>query len=420
MSLYTITKRLAALAVRKVEKSITYPSPAGVGTNCNPLTAIEKMIAVDFGLSDTAVKIYQESWLIYTCIKLIIGGCDATDFGLFKNGDETEVKGDPLVNKLKNKVNDTYTGKELRRQCLTDYLLTGEQYILNITTASKKPIELFRIPKSKLAINQDISDPSFFNPIQEFLFTDTDGGQKKFTKDEICFSYNFDPSSSRGLSQLSPSSKAIALDLAIDNWNLTLVKNGGRNNVVFSTDERLTQLNREELKNSYTDIFKPLVFDGGLKPFSISQGSGDLDYTAAQIQMIRKVAGVFGINPILLNDPDGRTYENLKSAKIDLYTDTVFPLLQNFFDMLSNFYYYNESTGMVEKELQVKKNSVPIIKESSLKNMAVLQNSWWVKSNEKRELSGLPKDENLKIDYLVPAGMENIEDIGYTDQEEEV
>jgi len=128
----------------------------------------------------------------------------------------------------------------------------------------------------------------------------------------------------------------------------------------------------------------------------------DLQILESEKITLRELCNVFGVNSALFNDPDNKTYNNMKEAKKEMLTQVVLPELVLLRDAFNRFFanemgkdYYIDFDITVFPELQ----------EDMKELSGILSQSWWITPNEKRAAMRYDTVHDPTMDEIyIPAG----------------
>ncbi len=151
-----------------------------------------------------------------------------------------------------------------------------------------------------------------------------------------------------GLSPIAVAAMSIDQHNQSSEWNKNLLQNSATPRGVLSMKDRndnappLTREQREDITNSINEKFSgarnagriPVVgFD--MQWQSMGMSPTDMDWINGRATSARDICLAFGYPAQLLGMPEGSTFNNVDSAKLSLYEDTVVPLAQSILDELS-------------------------------------------------------------------------------------
>lgn len=301
---------------------------------------------------------YQQNVIVFDAINKIAKGIASIDFKVFEGeGDNKRLVKDthPLV-QLLAKPNPWQAGAEFFESVISYYLISGNTYI-------EKSYPFTGLEKE---IEPDNGEPTWLYSLRPDLMlididkqgriTSYDFGitQKiKYIIDEfksnIIHMKSFHPLNNfYGLSPLEAAAFSVDQHNEAGKWNQALLQNGARPSGILtingddkgggqlSDDEfnRLKQQFEEEHTHS-TNAGRPLVLEGGLQWQEMGLSPKDMDFLNAKNTSARDIAKAFGVPPVLLGLPGDATFNNLETAKVSLWEDTILPLADNLLDNLN-------------------------------------------------------------------------------------
>lgn len=281
---------------------------------------------------------YNENPIVYRCIKEISTAIGSVD--LYVKVNEKDNEGHDL-NRILDRPNITQSWPEFIREAVSEYLLTGNCYILQSPDIGK-PIELYIMQSQYVSIeigNKGLPTSYIYN---------TGSFKKVFPVDQITGMsavihwHDYNPSSKfSGL----PAMSAAALSADVHNnglkWNASLLENGGKMSGILQIEGEPSDDAIARLKKYFKEQFQgkdnaggiPVATDGA-KFVPFDRSPVDMDYMATMKETAKYIASCFGV-PLPLIDNDNSSFNNVEQAKERLWTDTVLPLLDAMLNVLS-------------------------------------------------------------------------------------
>lgn len=241
--------------------------------------------------------------------KAIAEACAAVELELYKiksDGDREQIFDHPILDLL-NGPNAAHTGEQLRQLHFTYLNFTGESYILMTDAAGPmKP------SKGKLPMAMQILESQRVAFKMEPLFSQSivKVGEDEFPITSVIRDINPNPMSPySGMSVVQAAAQTIDLDRAMKEWNASLVANGAKPSLIFTSQEPMDDESYERWKKQFADdntggqnAGKPLLIEGGdAKPWMMTPS--DLDFLASRkfsmdeiLAMWRVPAAVLGMS----------------------------------------------------------------------------------------------------------------------------
>jgi phage portal protein BeeE len=117
---------------------------------------------------------------------------------------------------------------------------------------------------------------------------------------------------------------------------------------------------------------------------------------------------VYGVNSALFNDPDNKTYNNMKEAKKEMLTQVVLPELVAIRDAFNRFFQKKGTETYIDFDLTV----FPELQEDMKELSAILSQSWWITPNEKRAAMRYDVvEDDVMNEIFIPAGYLPIDEL---------
>ena len=135
----------------------------------------------------------------------------------------------------------------------------------------------------------------------------------------------------------------------------------------------------------------------------------DLQLLESEKITLRELCNVYGVNSALFNDPDNKTYNNMKEAKKEMLTQVVLPELVLIRDAFNRFFEGEIGSGYyIDFDITV----FPELQEDMKELSAILSQSWWITPNEKRQAMRYDtvQDDVMNAIYI-PAGYLPIDEL---------
>lgn len=254
----------------------------------------------------------------------------------------------PLLN-LINKPNHLISGVEFFENLISYLLIAGNSYCLIVGT-SKKPKELHLLRPDRISVITDeksypIAYKYKINSHEEIYPIDQLTG-----KSSIIHFKNFHPLDDfYGLSPVEAAAYSIDQHNMAASWNQSLLQNGARpsgaliykaesGSFPWLIDHQYERL-REQIEENFSghkNAGRPLILEGGLDWREMSLSNKEMEFLEAKNSAAREIALAFGVPPQLLGIPGDNTYSNLEQARLALWEETIFPLLDNILNNLNS------------------------------------------------------------------------------------
>jgi HK97 family phage portal protein len=133
----------------------------------------------------------------------------------------------------------------------------------------------------------------------------------------------------------------------------------------------------------------------------------DLAIIEANKMSLRDSCNLYSISSQLLNDPENKTYNNMKEARKAMWTNGVLPDFNSYIDELNRWFVqpFNKIEGK-NYALDYDMGAIPELQEDMEKTIAYVEKMHWAKVDEKRGMSGLDElGTELGESLLIPANL---------------
>ena len=334
----------------------------------NPLAGAiifqNKYITPNRSIKSYIAEGYELNPIVYRCIKEITTAIGSVD--LYVEIGEKEAKTHE-TKKILKRPNITQSWPEFIREVVSEYLLSGNGYMLQSPELGK-PIELYVMQSQFVAI--DMGSRGLPNA---YVYN-TGSFKKKFMVDQISglsAVIHWKDYSPKDKFSGQPAMSAAALSADVHNnglkWNASLLENGGKMSGILQIAGEPSDDAIQRLKKYFKEQFQgkdnaggiPVATDGAeFKPFDRSPV--EMDYMSTMKETAKYIASCFGV-PLPLIDNDNSSFNNVEQAKERLWTDTVLPLLDGLLNVLSVRF-----TAIYGEEIEIKydADSIPALEKN--------------------------------------------------------
>ena len=333
-----------------------------------------------------------------------------------------EIADSPL-NKLLERPNPYQSFSEFIENIIGYKLITGNSYIWANRLASGKVAELVTLPSQYVAI---ISDGTI-NGVEGYSFTLV-GWDQLDAKDVIHLKYfnpyfNTNGQQLYGLSPLQAAYRTVQRSNDAKDTSVGMLQNQGPKGILYADEsndfgpEQAGKL-KEDFYNQYgtktqggiiQNAGKILIAGAKLGWVNMGLSPVDLQLLESEKITLRELCNVYGVNSALFNDPDNKTYNNMKEAKKEMLTQVVLPELVLIRDAFNRFFEGEIGNGYyIDFDITV----FPELQEDMKELSAILSQSWWITPNEKRQAMRYDtvQDDVMNAIYI-PAGYLPIDEL---------
>jgi HK97 family phage portal protein len=293
----------------------------------------------DYG--NFARESYNLNAVAFRCIKMIASAMATADICLYGKGGK-EIEQHPLLDLL-NRPNPVTNGRFYREAVASFLLIAGNSYQESVgPSPSKPPKELwFLRPDRMKVIAGSYGTPKAFEYMQAGMRVTWDVDQLTGQSD-ILHLREFNPLDDwYGMSRVQAAGYSIDRHNAASAHNKALLDNGARPSgaLIFqpisgldgpiAAPPSVIAAAEKELNERHAGAVnagKPMVFGGSVTWEQMGLSQVDMDFGEGKADAARDICTALGV-PHILVVPGTQTYNNVKEAKLELYEDTVLPLL---------------------------------------------------------------------------------------------
>jgi HK97 family phage portal protein len=353
----------------------------------------------------------------FRCIKMI-SVCAATIAWQLHGRDRTLIE-DHAILDLLTRPSPMQGGSSLFEAAYSYFLASGNNYFEANGPNGKPPRELFALRPDRMKVV-----PGTFGLPSEFVYEHA-GNKRTWPvnpmtgESQILHIKDFHPTDDwYGLARTIPGAKGIDRHSASSDHNKALLDNGARpsGGLVFEpvevggqvqmADPEIVDKAYERLEQMHMgskNAGRPMVLNGKIKWEQFGLSPSDMDFDENKQDAARDICLAFGVPHVLIVKGES-TYNNIREAKLQLYEDTVLPLVDHFLDELNNWLVPRFGDGL---KLAADLDSIPALeprREAKRKSVVELVEKNVLDQDEAREELGYgPRNENAvrKIDGSV-------------------
>lgn len=291
---------------------------------------------------------YLKNAVAYRCVKLIATSAASAPWLLYGKGGQ-EIDAHPLLDLL-DRPAPMIGGHSLFEALYAYLLLAGNSYLEGVGADGKPPRELWALrPDRTKVIAGRFGLPAGYE-------YEANGLTKRWDADPltgmspILHLKEFHPLNDwYGLSRTEPAAYGIDRHNAAGAHNKALLDNGARPSgaLIFepvkgadgseqAAPAPVIEAAKKALaeKTGPTNAGRPMVFGGNVRWEEMATSPKDMDFIGGKEDAARDICTAYGV-PHILIVPGQSTYNNVREAKLELWEDTILPLLDRTLDSLN-------------------------------------------------------------------------------------
>ena len=353
-------------------------------------------IATYQNLSGDLIDGYLSNETVYSIINKIANTASLPELKLYSK-DGREIK-KHWAYRLIQQPNEDNTFNEWYKSVLIYYLAVGNGYAYSPKLGNGVTREIHTLPAPYVVA---ISG-GWANPIKGYkLYL---GNQEvELPKDDVLHLKMFNPQFLDGQFIYGLSPIKVAADI-INNLNAgekrlaDMLEKGTPPFIISArSNEGLTQQQQDSLEKAYEkkygnsgDSMKPLLSGVELKVDKLGFSAADLSLIENSEYGQRVLCNVYGIPSVLMNDNAQSTYNNVKTAEIDFFENTIKPLNKYFAEKLTSFLLAD-----TDYYFEFDYSSIAVLVESRAELMKAYNEVTYLTDNEKREVFGYAPINNI-------------------------
>lgn len=282
--------------------------------------------------------------IAYACVMKIASGAASVPWIVQKGEREVGAK-DPLL-KLLKRPNPMQGGADYFEALIAYRLIAGNAYIEAVRPPRRNepPMELHALRPDRMRVIPGAKGmPQAYEYEVNGIKTRWDVN-KVTGQADVCHWRGFHPTNDwYGLSPIEPGAYSIDQHNSSGAWNQALLQNGARPSgaVVFKQDpgKENLELARQKLLDMHQGARhagKPIVLGGDVEWLEMMVTQRDMDFYNVTLSTARNICRAFGVPPVLIIEGEG-TFSNKEMAQLELWEDTILPLLDRLADTLNNW-----------------------------------------------------------------------------------
>lgn len=339
---------------------------------------------------------YQKNIIVFRAVSLVAQGAASVPWRLFEQ--QEEILQHPLLDLLHHP-NPNQGGASFIESVLTYKLLAGNSYVEAITDEAGQPVELYTLRPDRMQVV-----PGKCGIPEAYIYTV--GGRSRQIpvnildgKSDILHLKTFHPLNDwYGMSPLEAAAQGVDQHNEVSAHNLSLLQNGGRPSGMLHINARtddptpLTADQRDTLKNELSSAYEGslnagriMVLEGDIQWKELGLSPKDLDFSEGKRLSAREISQAFGVPPMLVGVPGDATFANYREARLNLWEDTILPLLDGLCD---EFNHWLTSRYGKDLKLQFDIDGIPALSERRENIWKKMKDVNFLTVNEKRRACG--------------------------------
>jgi len=374
------------------------------------VTVIEgQPLRISKQFTDYAAEGYGGNPWIYRAIRKVVDTASEIDWKVQRNtasGDSEDVENTPLMDRW------DHPNPSTKNQSAHDFL---ETIILHLELSGNCFVHR-AAPNNELnVLRPDLVEiiPGPNRTIARYNYTidESKGTKIPYKPEEILHIMLVDPVNELdGVAPAEAAARSIDLNNSSRQWNFSKIQNTtGLGHVFLTGDQPFTENQIEQVKEAIDEQYKGPANAGKMAVVEanqiapLSETAKDMDWAAVMDISAIEVSVAFGVPYVLLH-PAGATYENLDHAKRQLFTETVFPLLDKIKDAFNGWLTPLYDTNL---ELVYDKEDINALQEdtdATASRAFQLSTSRIITVNEAREMIGLETRPDCDV-WLEPSSL---------------
>lgn len=275
---------------------------------------------------------YCNNVYVFACVKTIslaIAGIPWIVYQRQRNGEIIELPNHPLRNILE-RPNPWQGGSSFFEDVAGYLMLSGNAYIEAVGPERGAPRELYVLRPDRMRVLPGDGTQL----VGGYEYT-VNGETVKFTPEQILHLKTFNPLNDwYGMSPIEAAARSIDQNNESRAWNVALLQNMARPPGALVTEQTLTEMQFERLKEDIERYYtgarnagRPLLLEGGLDWKEMGLNAQEIAWLEGLKLSAREIAIAFGVPPELIGDSENKTYSNWQESRKAFYEETILPLM---------------------------------------------------------------------------------------------
>ena len=201
-----------------------------------------------------------------------------------------------------------------------------------------------------------------------------------------------------------------------NNGAIGMISGNGKDSTMKMSDKEL-----EAMSDAYKEKFggtkninKVLFTTSQIRWDSMGLSPVDMAILDSKIHDLRTFCNIYGTQSQNFNDPENKTFNNVKEGKKADMTNAVMPLLNSLRDELNGWFVagYSRAEGR-ELFMAPDWKNVAVLQEDIQKLVNWLAKAWWIPGNKKLRIMGMDESDDPNMDKIyIPS---NLKELGKED-----
>lgn len=294
---------------------------------------------------------YAKNVIAYRAISMVASAAASVPLILYhtNRAGKRELSAHPVL-KLLKRPNPTQSGNDFFNAIFHSKMISGNAFVQAVYPVGEAPRELYMLRADRMQV---IAGKNAMPSAYRYI---VDEKQVDFPVDRITgrsrilHIKNYHPTNDwYGLSPIEAAAYSIDQHNQASTWNQALMQNGARpsgalvvrgeqGGGVLSEDQyNRMKLQIDEQFSGPANAGRPLLLEGGLEWKEMSLSPKDMDFIASKNASARDIALAFGVPPQLLGIPGDNTYNNFQEARVNLWEQTILPLVASTAEALNHW-----------------------------------------------------------------------------------
>jgi HK97 family phage portal protein len=289
-------------------------------------------------LEEATREAYSTSHFVHGCVSKIATSVASVPWGLEQRGKDrqwTPVP-DSDYEALLERPNPFMHGSDLFERWTQHLILTGNAIGIKVRTLTGKGSQ----PKEIWPVQPDFIKPvpDRMNYLSHYELKVEGGGTVPIDPNDVIHIQIADPRNPHwGMSPLVALSRVVATEIDALTWWRQSIRNRASKFGYISFQNELSPEQFDQVQSALVaqatgpwNAGLPFILGNEAKWVPSSSTPQEMDFTNLRKMTREEICGILGVSPILMGVQDFSSYNNMVTARLMLWLDTICPILSNF------------------------------------------------------------------------------------------
>ena len=383
--------------------------------------------SIHMGLSTSGSVVTERSAMqmtaVYACVRILAEAVAGLPLHLYRyteNGGKEKDYNNRLYHLLHDEPNPEMSSFTFRETMMTHLLLWGNAYAQKIVNGKGELIALYPLMSSRMTVDRDETGRIVYKYDRYGDEHDKENRTVVLDSSEIFHVPGLGFDGLVGYSPVAMAKNAIGMAIACEEYGASLYKNGARPSGVLTSPNRISDVGRENLKQSWAENYsgsrnagRVPILEEGLRYEPISINPQEAQFLETRKFQMNEIARIYRVPPHMVGDLEKASYSSIEQQSMEFVRYTLDPWLCRWEQAMQRSLFTDEE----KKNHFFRFNVGGLLRgdyQSRMQGYAIARQNGWMNADEIRELEDMDKlpdglGGNL---YLINGNMMEVKDAG--------